>query len=257
MTNDSETTTSRPDSRPGRVAFVTGGAQGIGAAISARLARDCSAVVVGDLNEAGADATSTALREKYGVESFGVGLEVTSSEPVRRAAAETVRAYGRVDVLVNNGPGDRLRARRRQAQADRRAGRGRHPGPHRHRRPRGRSRAHRGYRCRRPAECSGSEAGLAATLASVRSRGTVAQVGLHVRPAVIDAMDLSNRDITLTGTWCYPVQDWPRIIALLATGQLPSEKVVSDVIDAADVVQLGFERLVRPGTDVQKILVRT
>jgi (R,R)-butanediol dehydrogenase/meso-butanediol dehydrogenase/diacetyl reductase len=107
------------------------------------------------------------------------------------------------------------------------------------------------------AECSGSEAGLAATLAAVRSRGTVAQVGLHVRPAAIDPMDLSNRDITLTGTWCYPVQDWPRIIALLASGRLPIEKVVSDVIDAADVVSLGFERLVRPGTDVQKILVRT
>jgi (R,R)-butanediol dehydrogenase/meso-butanediol dehydrogenase/diacetyl reductase len=106
------------------------------------------------------------------------------------------------------------------------------------------------------AECSGSEAGLQAALAAVRGRGTVAQVGLHVRPASMDPMDLSNRDITLTGTWCYPVQDWPRVIALLASGRLPVEKVVSDVIDADDVVARGFERLVRPGTDAQKILVR-
>jgi (R,R)-butanediol dehydrogenase/meso-butanediol dehydrogenase/diacetyl reductase len=105
------------------------------------------------------------------------------------------------------------------------------------------------------AECSGSEPGLRAALASVRSRGTVAQVGLHVRPASVDPMDLAHRDVTLTGTWCYPVQDWPRVIALIAAG-LPVERVVSDVIDAADVVALGFDRLVRPGTDVQKILVR-
>jgi len=106
------------------------------------------------------------------------------------------------------------------------------------------------------AECSGSEPGLEAALAAVRGRGTVAQVGLHVRPASIDPMKLSNRDITLTGTWCYPVQDWPRVIALLAGGRMPVEKVVSDVIDAADVVAHGFERLIRPGSEAQKILVR-
>jgi (R,R)-butanediol dehydrogenase/meso-butanediol dehydrogenase/diacetyl reductase len=71
----------------------------------------------------------------------------------------------------------------------------------------------------------------------------------------VDPMDLAHRDVTLTGTWCYPVQDWPRVIALIAAG-LPVERVVSDVIDAGDVVRLGFDRLVRPGTDVQKILVR-
>jgi (R,R)-butanediol dehydrogenase/meso-butanediol dehydrogenase/diacetyl reductase len=70
------------------------------------------------------------------------------------------------------------------------------------------------------AQCSGSEGGLQNALASVRSRGTATQVGLHVRPASIDPMDLANRDITLTGTWCYPVQDWPRIIALVASGHL-------------------------------------
>lgn len=102
MNSDSETATSGPEPRRERVAFVTGGAQGIGAAIGARLARDCSAVVVGDLNEAGAEAMSKALRAEFGVESFGIALDVTSSESVRQAAAETVRLCGRVDVLVNN-----------------------------------------------------------------------------------------------------------------------------------------------------------
>jgi (R,R)-butanediol dehydrogenase / meso-butanediol dehydrogenase / diacetyl reductase len=106
------------------------------------------------------------------------------------------------------------------------------------------------------AECSGSEGGLQNALASVRSRGTVTQVGLHVRPASIDPMDLANRDITLTGTWCYPVQDWPRIIALVASGRLPVEKVLSEVVDIEHVVERGFVRLLEPGTDAQKVLVR-
>ena len=40
-------------------------------------------------------------------------------------------------------------------------------------------------------------------------------------------MKLSEHDITLTGTWCYPVTDWPRIIDLIARGRLPVEKVVT------------------------------
>lgn len=106
------------------------------------------------------------------------------------------------------------------------------------------------------AECSGSEAGLNAALASVRSAGTVAQVGLHVRPAAIDPMALSNRDLTLVGTWCYPVYDWPRIIALVASGRFPVEKVLTEVIDVRDVVTRGFDRLLDPHGDAQKLLVR-
>jgi (R,R)-butanediol dehydrogenase/meso-butanediol dehydrogenase/diacetyl reductase len=106
------------------------------------------------------------------------------------------------------------------------------------------------------AECSGSEPGLNSALASVRSAGTVAQVGLHVKPAAIDPMALSNRDLTLVGTWCYPVYDWPRIIALVASGRFPVERVLTEVIDVHDVVARGFDRLLDPDGDAQKLLVR-
>jgi (R,R)-butanediol dehydrogenase / meso-butanediol dehydrogenase / diacetyl reductase len=105
------------------------------------------------------------------------------------------------------------------------------------------------------AECSGSEAGLTATLQAVRSHGTVTQVGLHVKPASIDPMNLSNRDLSLIGTWCYPVTDWPRIIALVASGRFPVEKALSDVIPVDDIVSRGFDRLLDPNGDAQKILV--
>ncbi|MGU3431942.1 zinc-binding dehydrogenase [Actinomycetes bacterium M1A6_2h] len=106
------------------------------------------------------------------------------------------------------------------------------------------------------AECSGSQHGLTAALGSVRSAGTVAQVGLHVKPATIDPMELSNRDLTLVGTWCYPVHDWPRIIALVASGRFPVEKVVTDIIDVENIVSGGFDRLLDPSGDAQKLLVR-
>jgi (R,R)-butanediol dehydrogenase/meso-butanediol dehydrogenase/diacetyl reductase len=104
-------------------------------------------------------------------------------------------------------------------------------------------------------ECSGNERALQTALASVRSAGTVAQTGLHTRPAAIDPMVLSEHDITLAGTWCYPVTDWPRIISLIAGGRLPVEKVVSARISMEDIVEKGFETLLSPTGDQVKVLV--
>lgn len=106
------------------------------------------------------------------------------------------------------------------------------------------------------AECSGSERGLSAALDGVRSHGTVVQVGLHVRPATIDPMALSNRDLSLVGSWCYPVYDWPRIISLVSSGRFPVEKVLTEVIPVEDVVSRGFERLLDSDGDAQKVLVQ-
>jgi (R,R)-butanediol dehydrogenase/meso-butanediol dehydrogenase/diacetyl reductase len=106
------------------------------------------------------------------------------------------------------------------------------------------------------AECSGSQGGLTVALESLRSHGTAAQVGLHVRPATIDPMALSNRDLSLIGTWCYPVYDFPRITALVATGRYPVEKVLTEVIPVDDIVARGFDRLLDPDGDAQKLLVK-
>lgn len=105
-------------------------------------------------------------------------------------------------------------------------------------------------------ECSGNEIALQTALASVRAAGSVSQTGLHTRPAAIDPMVLSERDITLRGTWCYPVTDWPRIIDLIGRGRMDVEKVVSARIDMADIVDKGFETLLSPTGDQVKVLVR-
>jgi (R,R)-butanediol dehydrogenase/meso-butanediol dehydrogenase/diacetyl reductase len=103
-------------------------------------------------------------------------------------------------------------------------------------------------------ECSGAAAALDACIRATRSLGTVAQTGLHVRPAPIDAFQLSLHEITLVGTWCYPVTDWPRIISLLAAGRMSGRPAITSALGLEGTVD-GFERLIdREGSDV-KILI--
>lgn len=104
-------------------------------------------------------------------------------------------------------------------------------------------------------ECSGNERALQTALTAVRSAGRISQTGLHTKAAAIDPMVLSEHDITLAGTWCYPVTDWPRIIGLVAGGRLPVDKVVSDQIAMDDIVAKGFETLLSPTGDQVKVLV--
>ena len=105
-------------------------------------------------------------------------------------------------------------------------------------------------------ECSGTTPGLAACLSNTRPRGTVVQTGLHTEPATIDAMLLAARDITLVGSWCYLITDWPRIIRLIASGKYPVSKAVTSTIALENVVTKGFDVLVNPNGDQVKILVQ-
>jgi (R,R)-butanediol dehydrogenase / meso-butanediol dehydrogenase / diacetyl reductase len=104
-------------------------------------------------------------------------------------------------------------------------------------------------------ECAGAASALRDCIAATRSRGVVAQTGLHTGPAEIDPMQLSLREISLVGTWCYPVVDWPRLISLVAAGRYPVERVVTGQIAIGDVVDKGFDALCDPSGDQVKVLV--
>ena len=106
-------------------------------------------------------------------------------------------------------------------------------------------------------ECAGNEAALRSCLDAVRTDGTVAQVGLHVKDATLDLMAVSQRELTLKGTWCYSVHEWPRIIAMIASGVLPVERTVSARTSLDRTVDDGFERLIDPAGDQVKMLVQT
>lgn len=105
-------------------------------------------------------------------------------------------------------------------------------------------------------ECSGNERALRTAIDAVRSAGRISQTGLHTRAASIEPMKLSEHDITLTGTWCYPVTDWPRIVDLIARGRLPVEQVVTAQVPIDDIVASGFEVLLSPTGDQVKVLVQ-
>lgn len=85
----------------GRVAIVTGGAQGLGEGIVRRLASDGARVVIADLKEEQASKLASALTAE-GREAFAVQVDVSKREDVRRMVEMTVEKYGRVDVLFNN-----------------------------------------------------------------------------------------------------------------------------------------------------------
>lgn len=81
-----------------RVAVVTGGGQGIGAATVRRLARDGARLAVLDLDAAAAAAVAADL--PHG--GLGLGCDVTSRAQVRAAVGQVVARFGRIDVLVSN-----------------------------------------------------------------------------------------------------------------------------------------------------------
>ena len=85
----------------GKVAFVSGGARGLGAAQATLLAREGASVVIGDLREDEGKALAAAISAAGGEAAF-VGLDVTDAESWHGAVETAERRFGKVDVLVNN-----------------------------------------------------------------------------------------------------------------------------------------------------------
>lgn len=86
-----------------QVAFITGGAGGIGSAATRQLLKDGAHVVIADLNIEGAEKLAAELNVQYGDNRvLAVKIDVTSEEQVQQAYKETALAYGGVDIVVNN-----------------------------------------------------------------------------------------------------------------------------------------------------------
>lgn len=86
-----------------QIAFITGGAGGIGSAAARRLVAEGAHVVLADLNLEGAQQVAEEINAKYGENrAFAVKMDVTDEEAVQRAYRETSVTYGGVDIIVNN-----------------------------------------------------------------------------------------------------------------------------------------------------------
>jgi NAD(P)-dependent dehydrogenase (short-subunit alcohol dehydrogenase family) len=85
----------------GKVAFVTGAANGIGRATALAFAREGASVVAADIADQGNEETARMV-EELGGRALAVRCDVTKAEDVKAALDKTIEAFGRLDVAFNN-----------------------------------------------------------------------------------------------------------------------------------------------------------
>lgn len=86
----------------GKKALVTGGCQGLGEAISIRLAQEGCDVAIGDVNEEGARDTALQIERDYQRDSFALKTDVSQDGEVEHLFDAAVERFGRLDVVVAN-----------------------------------------------------------------------------------------------------------------------------------------------------------
>src|ERR1700728_3611183 len=85
-----------------KVALVTGGSRGIGAAIAKRLATDGASVAITYAKDAGAASAVVKAIELSGGKAIAIQADAANVEAVKGAVEKAVATFGRLDVLVNS-----------------------------------------------------------------------------------------------------------------------------------------------------------
>ncbi|WP_138473255.1 2,3-butanediol dehydrogenase [Poseidonocella sp. HB161398] len=104
-------------------------------------------------------------------------------------------------------------------------------------------------------ECVGNDRALQSCLDAVRKQGTIVATGVHPGVGQLNFFDVTFKDVTVKGSWCYPAHSWPRVIDLISSGAIPAQKVVTKKIQLDDAVAEGFDALLDPAGSQLKILI--
>ena len=93
----------KPKSLQGQIAVVTGGANGIGAAIAQKLLAEGGCVALADIDAAALAETSAQFAKLYGKDNvIGLHMDVTSEAAIIKGFDDVVASFGGVDIVVNN-----------------------------------------------------------------------------------------------------------------------------------------------------------
>jgi threonine dehydrogenase-like Zn-dependent dehydrogenase len=104
-------------------------------------------------------------------------------------------------------------------------------------------------------ECAGHPSALGLGLELVRPAGTVVALGVLEEPVPINQLLLIVKEATVRGSFAYSKRDFAAAIALVAAGELPGEKVITEIAPLERAWEL-FNDLSAPGTEQMKVLLR-
>src|SRR5690606_36248907 len=84
-----------------KVAIITGAGRGIGAVTAKKFAAEGAKVTVSDINEEAVKKTAAEIVDMGG-EALGLTVDVTNRQQVDNMIAETLKRFGKIDILINN-----------------------------------------------------------------------------------------------------------------------------------------------------------
>ncbi len=93
----------KPKSLAGKIAYITGGAGGIGQATAAKMLSEGACVMLADIDAAALDGAVAAFGKQFGKDNVrGIVLDVTNEEAVQTSFAHTALEFGGIDIVVSN-----------------------------------------------------------------------------------------------------------------------------------------------------------
>jgi rhamnulose-1-phosphate aldolase/alcohol dehydrogenase len=93
----------KPKALSGRIALITGSAGGIGKAIAKKFAEEGAVIVLNDMNAERLEGAGGEFKKQFGKDAYTTTLlDVTKAQQIEKAIADTILAFGGVDLIVNN-----------------------------------------------------------------------------------------------------------------------------------------------------------